>query len=89
MKHIRCEEVLVHLVIRSYDEAGRPVDEVTAGRPNGAGGVSPIKVFRNADTRDFWAWVDKAVAAMKQPAPAAPGAPAPIAVPAKPKRGRV
>lgn len=57
MKSTRCEEVIVQLVVRRYDDAGRPVHELTS---------QPTKVFRNAQTRDFWAEVDKAVASMNQ-----------------------
>ncbi len=66
MKSTRCEEVIVQLVVRSYDETGRPTGERLLGQPNGAGGLVPVKVFRNAETRDFWAWVDKQVAALEQ-----------------------
>lgn len=65
MKNIRCEEVIVQLVIRTYDETGRPVLEQTS---------QPAKVFRNAQTRDFWAVVDKGVKAMQAPPPAPPKA---------------
>lgn len=75
MKNTRCEEIVVQLVIRTYDDAGRPVHE----QPS-----NPVKVFRNATTLDFWGYVDKAVkgmAAAAAPAttPAAPKAPAPKA----------
>lgn len=56
MKHTRCEEVIVQLVVRTYDDEGAPVREQVS---------QPIKVFRNASTADFWAEVDKAVTAME------------------------
>jgi hypothetical protein len=58
MRSTRCEEVIVQLVVRTYDDDGRPVLEQTS---------QPVKVFRNAQTRDFWAEVDKAVKAMQTP----------------------
>lgn len=64
MKHTRCEEIIVQIVVRTYDDAGRPIREQVS---------DPTKVFRNAETRDFWGAVDKAVAAMNQPAPSPPG----------------
>jgi hypothetical protein len=82
MKHTRCEEVIIQLVVRTYDDDGRPVREQVS---------QPAKVFRNAETRDFWTTVDQAVAAMEQQAPqltVAPTAPAPVAIMSKPKRGR-
>jgi hypothetical protein len=72
MKNTRCEEVIVHLVVRTYDELGRPTDERVVGSSNGAGGMEPIKVFRNAATQDFWGWVDTAVKAMSAPPAAVP-----------------
>ncbi len=54
----KCEEVLVQLVVRTYDDAGAPVREQIS---------QPVKVFRNAATADFWAEVDKAVKAMATP----------------------
>jgi hypothetical protein len=66
MKTTRCEEVLVQLIVRTYDEAGRPVGERVLGRPNASGGIDPIKVFRNGETRDFWAYLDSLVAASEQ-----------------------
>jgi len=57
MKHTRCEEVIVQIVVRTYDDAGRPVREQVS---------QAVKVFRNAETRDFWAEVDKAVKVMTQ-----------------------
>lgn len=60
MRHTRCEEVIVQLVVRTYDDAGRPVREQVS---------NPVKIFRNAETRDFWNEVDKAVKAMQQPEP--------------------
>lgn len=60
MKNIRCEEVLVQLVVRKYDDAGRPVGEQVSQQ---------IKVFRNPETRDFWgSVVDKLVKEITQPA---------------------
>lgn len=67
MKHTRCEEVVVQLVVRTYDDMNRPVGEKV---------TQQVKVFRNAETLDFWAHVDKAVKAMEQPAePPAPAKP--------------
>ncbi len=60
MKNTRCEEVVVQLIVRTYDDLGRPIREQTS---------QPAKVFRNAETRDFWAEVDKAVAAMSKTTP--------------------
>lgn len=73
MKNTRCEEVIVTLVIRTYDDMGRPVHE----QPS-----NPVKVFRNAKTLDFWAEVvDKGVkqmaAAGQVAAAAVPNGPAP------------
>jgi hypothetical protein len=51
----RCEEVIVQLVVRTYDADGHPVREQI---------TQQVKVFRNAQTKDFWAEVDKAVQAM-------------------------
>lgn len=56
MTNIRCDEVIVQVIVRTYDEDGAPVREKTS---------QPIKVFRNAQTRDFWAEVDKSVKAME------------------------
>lgn len=52
-----CEEVIVQIVLTTRDEHGDKVGEKTS---------QPIKVFRNAQTRDFWAEVDKAVQAMEK-----------------------
>jgi hypothetical protein len=62
----RCEEVIVQLVVRTYDADGRPVREQTS---------QPVKVFRNSQTVDFWGEVDKAVKAMSSAAagPTSPG----------------
>jgi hypothetical protein len=49
----RCEEVVIQLVIRSYDAEGRPVREQIS---------QAVKVFRNAETLDFWGYVDQEVA---------------------------
>ncbi len=75
MKNIRCEEVSVHLVVRTYDDTGLTLAERVVGQSNGAGGVIPITVFRNAETLDFWRWVDKTVAAMAQAPDDAPPTP--------------
>lgn len=56
MSSTRCEEAIVQLVIRSYDDAGRPIREQV---------TEPLKVFRNAETHDFWKFVDKGVADIK------------------------
>jgi len=79
MKSTRCEEVIVQLVVRTYDDAGRPTGERVLGQPNGAGGVGAVKVFRNAETRDFWGWVDGQIAKLSQAEAAAtqPSAPTP------------
>jgi hypothetical protein len=67
MKNNRCEEVLLQLIVRTYDESGRPVGERVLGRPNASGGgIDPIKVFRNGETRDFWAYLDTLVAVAEQ-----------------------
>lgn len=58
MKHTRCEEVIVQLVVRTYDDTGRPIREQVS---------QALKVFRNAETVNFWAQVDKAVTAMQAP----------------------
>ncbi len=70
MKSIRCDAVVVTIIIAELDEHGRPIGELTS---------QPTKVFR-ASTPDFWADVDKAVEAMRkqQAAPPEPS-PAPIA----------
>lgn len=56
----RCEEVIIQLVVRTYDDDGHPVREQTS---------QPVKVFRNSQTRDFWSEVDKAVKAIAASAP--------------------
>jgi hypothetical protein len=48
----RCEEVIVQIVVVERDEAGDKVREQVS---------QPIKVFRNAQTQNFWAQADKAV----------------------------
>jgi hypothetical protein len=58
MKHTRCEEVAVQLIVRTYDDLGRPVREQV---------TQQFKVFRNAETQDFWAYVDQVVKTMQQP----------------------
>lgn len=50
----RCEEVIVQVVMRTYDDANAPIAEQTS---------APVKVFRNAQTVDFWGQVEKFVAA--------------------------
>jgi hypothetical protein len=72
MKNTRCEEVIVHLVVRTYDELGRPPHSSDRPRAHPSGGMEPIKVFRNAATQDFWGWVDTAVKAMSAPPAAVP-----------------
>jgi hypothetical protein len=70
MKNTRCEEVIVQLIVRTYDATGRPIAEHN---------TQPGKVFRNAETRDFWGAIDKQVDQMvKQlnPPPPPPAAPA-------------
>jgi hypothetical protein len=50
----RCDEIIVQVVVRTYDESGRPVREV----------VSPqVKVWR-ATTPDIWPLVDAVVKEM-------------------------
>lgn len=73
---IKCEEVIVQLVIRTYDDAGRPVQEQVS---------QAQKVFRSG--LHFWDEVDKAVAAM-QTTPAASPDPAQPAREASRKRRR-
>lgn len=65
MKNTRCEEVVVQLVVRTYDDMGRPIREQMS---------QPTKVFRNAETLDFWAQVDKAVKLMQDVPPPDPTA---------------
>ncbi len=55
MSTSRCEEVFVQVVVRTYNDAGQPVREQTS---------PAVKVFRNAETQDFWSQVDKFVAAL-------------------------
>lgn len=55
----RCEELIMQLVVRTYDHEGRPVLERTS---------TPAKLFRNAKTQDVWAVVDEAVKAMDRKA---------------------
>lgn len=70
----RCEEVIVQLVVRDYDEHGRPIGEKVS---------QPVKMFRGA-AANFWGQVDAAVAQLgAQDAPA----PAPPAI-VKGKRGK-
>lgn len=66
MKHTRCEEVIVQLIVRTYDDMGRPIREQVS---------QATKVFRNAKTLDFWGEVDKAVTAMLLPPPPPPAKP--------------
>lgn len=60
----RCEEVVVQIVVREYDDEGHPVSEQVS---------QPIKVFRNAVTKDFWGHVDQTVAALAEKQAAAGG----------------
>ncbi len=53
MKNVRCDEVIVQLIVREYDAAGQPIGEQTS---------QPVKVFR-ATTPDFWAGIDSTVKA--------------------------
>lgn len=69
MKSTRCDEVVIQLIVRTYDDVGRPVREQQS---------QPVKVFR-ANARDFWGEVDKQVATLAaertEPSPPAPEAP--------------
>ncbi len=59
MPNTRCEEVVVQMIVRTYDDENRPLSEER---------TNTIKVFRNAATQDFWTWVDAVVAqAVKAP----------------------
>lgn len=49
----RCEEVVVTVIVRTYNEADEPTGERH---------YQPVKVFRNADSKDFWAKVDEMIA---------------------------
>jgi hypothetical protein len=64
---LRCDEVVAVLVLRAYDEHGRPIDEQVGQQ---------MKFFR-AKSPDFWASVDRLVAeaeAAKAPPPRPPAA---------------
>lgn len=61
-KNTRCEEVIVQLVVRTYDDQNRPVQEHVS---------QPVKVLRNASTLNFWAAIDEHVKAMTAQATAA------------------
>jgi hypothetical protein len=52
---IRCDAVVVQLLMTEYDEHDRPIREQIA---------QPVKVFR-AGAADFWAEADKAITAMR------------------------
>ncbi len=69
----RCEEVVVQVVIRSYDDRGRPIGEATC---------QPIKVFR-AQALNFWHHIDTLVAESLKATPAPPAAPPPSRRPKK------
>jgi hypothetical protein len=58
----RCDELLIQLVVRTYDDHDRPVREEVS---------QPLKVFR-AVTPDVWAEVDKALAGRPGMASGAP-----------------
>lgn len=70
----RCDEIIMQVVVRGYDEQGRAVTERVS---------QPMKVFRGA-TGDVWAEVDAqveaAVQAANQPAPTAGASSEPAAV---------
>lgn len=53
---VRCDAIVIQLIVTIYDEQGRPVSEQTS---------TPTKVFRAA-CPDVWAEADKAVAASLQ-----------------------
>lgn len=57
---IHCEEVLVQLIVTTRNDAGEKIREVTYPPQQ------PVKVLRNAETKDFWAEVDKAVAQIER-----------------------
>jgi hypothetical protein len=57
----RCDELLIQLVVRTYDANGLPVREELS---------QPLKIFR-AVTPDVWAEVDKALAGRRAEAPGA------------------
>lgn len=54
MKNRRCEAILIQLIVTTYDDHGRPVDEMVTKQG---------KVFR-ATALDFWGEADKAVKAL-------------------------
>jgi hypothetical protein len=70
MVKVRCEEIAVQLIVRTYDEHGRPVREQVG---------QAVKVFR-ATTPDVWATVDKLLAEANAPQTPAKPTPAPPSV---------
>ncbi len=64
MKSSRCEEIILQLIVRTYDDTGCPVREQVS---------QPRKLFRNAETQDVWAEVDKVVQTMQAGPLSAPG----------------
>ena len=48
----KCNEVIVQLVVRTYDDAGDPVGEKT---------TNAVTIFRNSETADLWAAIDRTV----------------------------
>lgn len=69
----RCDEVVVQVIVRSYDSYDRPIGEAM---------TQPAKVFRS-QAPDFWRYVDDLVRASTKAA--APKPPKPVLV--KGKRG--
>jgi hypothetical protein len=56
---------MVQLIVRTYDDAGRPTGERVLGRPSVTGGIDPVQVFRNGDTENFWGYLDTLVSAIE------------------------
>lgn len=67
METLRCDAVVVQIVMTRFDEHGRPVGEIV---------TQPVKVFR-ARALHFWDDVDKAVADTEKAEKAQQGQPAP------------
>ncbi len=54
MKNFRCDAIEIRIIATEVDDEGRPIGELIG---------APSKVFR-AKAPDFWAEVDKTVAAL-------------------------
>lgn len=58
----RIDEIIVAVVVREYNDEGRPIDEKQS---------KPVKLFR-ATNYDVWACLDAALDAIEEPNESAP-----------------